>query len=674
MKTYIKSPVLLFLLIFLPFINSDLNDDIKPVQLTDEAVGYYQSTTCKISLSEFFLTNLDSELKIFYNINNYADINCFGKITGLDKVNETFIVSIGTNTSINLLIQSLVWIIFILLIPKINELVRKQNMIYPLILAGIFTLHIFFESRFYNRTNILFNSELSINNYYLIGSFINFFLISTIIFDIFENRIFNFSNYLPFIFLIVGTYSGMNINILLIIGTSFGIKSLYENLKLNFFDYLYFFSSFFWLSNINENEFFFDGDKLRGFTNSSYSTGSQVSWIIIFYLCFRGYLFIFNKGVKYFDVKLFSKNLILSSSLVVLIGYLGSTFPIFNFFNFYIFGQNKRGMKDITSVAGNAWRGAAPSAEAIGEFFGFVLLFVLILLYKNKLELNAVYLLLPVTFFGLVRSNNFAAASSLVLLAVLIYLNHKKFFNISKKNLLRLFIFLIFLILAALLILDFEYQYLSSELLYEATLHHDFYSDENTYKSYLQVQQKMVERDLGTILLNEENLGNASTTYIFLVNLFTQNINIPFFPNIVAVVSTLSILINRTEMWGIFIAKYSPNIIDAIFGNGPMQLNKYLYDHDIRLDVPDYKINSLFLPHSSFLDIQIFFGILGLVAVLGLLIIQLRKSSLNNIFFLPSIYLFINFLKSDSIMYLHSFILFLFCFYMVDKLDNQLNE
>ncbi len=674
MKSYIKSPVLLFLIIFLPFINSDLNDDIKPVKLTDEAVGYYQSTTCKISLSEFFLTNLDSELKIFYNINNYADINCFGKITGLDKVNETFIVSIGTNTSINLLIQSLVWIIFILLIPKINELVRKQNMIYPLILAGIFTLHIFFESRFYNRTNILFNSELNINNYYLIGSFINFFLISTIIFDIFENRIFNFSNYLPFIFLVVGTYSGMNINILLIIGTSFGIKSLYENLKLNFFDYLYFFSSFFWLSNINENDFFFDGDKLRGFTNSSYSTGSQVSWIIIFYLCFRGYLFIFNKSAKYFDVKLFSKNLILSSSLVVLVGYLGSTFPIFNFFNFYIFGQNKRGMKDITSVAGNAWRGSAPSAEAIGEFFGFVLLFVLILLSRNKLKLNAVYLLLPVIFFGLVRSNNFAAASSLVLLAVLIYLNHKKFFNMSKKNLLRLFIFLIFLILAALLILDFEYQYSSSELLYEATLHHDFYSDENTYKSYLQIQQKMVERDLGTILLNEENLGNASTTYIFLVNLFTQNINIPFTPNIVAVVSTVSMLINRTEMWGIFIAKYSPNIIDAIFGNGPMQLNKYLYDHDIRLDVPDYKINSLFLPHSSFLDIQIFFGILGLLAILGLLIIQLRKSSLNNIFFLPSIYLFINFLKSDSIMYIHSFILFIFCFYMVDKLDNQLNE
>ena len=215
MNTYIKLTILLLLIIFLPFINSDLNDEVKPIELTNDTIGYYQSTTCKISLSEFFITNLNSELKIFYNINNYADINCFGKITGLDKVDETFIVSIGTNTSINLLLQSLVWIIFLLFIPKKDGLLTKQNFIYPLIVSVIFTLHIFFESRFYNRTNILFNSELSISNYYLIGSFINFFLLSTIIFDLFGKRIYSFSNYIPFIFLIVGTYSGMNMNILL---------------------------------------------------------------------------------------------------------------------------------------------------------------------------------------------------------------------------------------------------------------------------------------------------------------------------------------------------------------------------------------------------------------------------------------------------------------------------
>ena len=175
-----------------------------------------------------------------------------------------------------------------------------------------------------------------------------------------------------------------------------------------------------------------------------------------------------------------------------------------------------------------------------------------------------------------------------------------------------------------------NYEFLSSELLYEATLHHDFYSDKNDYTSFLKIQEKMIERDLNSILLDEENLDNASTTYVMLVNLFTQNFNIPLVPNIVALVSTLSMFINRTEMWGIFIAKYSPNFIDTIFGNGPLQLNKYLYKHSIRLDVPDYKLESLFLPHSSLLDSQIFFGFIGVLCLLVAIGTQLKKAGVNN--------------------------------------------
>ena len=54
-------------------------------------------------------------------------------------------------------------------------------------------------------------------------------------------------------------------------------------------------------------------------------------------------------------------------------------------------------------------------------------------------------------------------------------------------------------------------------------------------------------------------------------------------------------------MWGIFIAKYSPNLLEALFGNGPYQLNNYLYAQDITLDMPEEMDDSLFLPHSSFL-------------------------------------------------------------------------
>ena len=114
--------------------------------------------------------------------------------------------------------------------------------------------------------------------------------------------------------------------------------------------------------------------------------------------------------------------------------------------------------------------------------------------------------------------------------------------------------------------------------MYEATLHHDFYTDSNDYKTFKKIEQKMIERDLGTLLRNQDNLENASTTYKFLVKIFTQDINVPLFPNIVAIISFVSLLINRTEMWGIFIAKYNPNFFGALFGMDPMQLNDYLYD------------------------------------------------------------------------------------------------
>ena len=49
-----------------------------------------------------------------------------------------------------------------------------------------------------------------------------------------------------------------------------------------------------------------------------------------------------------------------------------------------------------------------------------------------------------------------------------------------------------------------DYEYLSTELVYEATLHQDFYSDSNNYKSFLQIEQKMKERDLNSILYNSD--------------------------------------------------------------------------------------------------------------------------------------------------------------------------
>ncbi len=659
LKSKISIFFILTFIILAPFTFYDSGDNVSPPILSDSTIGYYQSTTCEISLIEFYIKNFNQKLNLYFNNNDYADLKCFGKITGLDKLDNSYMVSIGTNTSITLILQSTIWLIFLLYIPKIKS-EKKLSLKFLFILPVLLTLQFFAENRFYSKTNIMHNIGLTLNNYYLIANFLFLFFCCYVIFDILKSRYLNLTNYLPYIFLLIGTYSGMNLNIYLIIFSFFGIQNLVINKKINKLDLIYFVFSLIWITNINSNDYFFDGDKIRGFTNSTFSPISQIYWIALFYLLVKGLLFLIAESKNYFDDKIFIRNSLISSSLILIFGIIGSASPLFNFFNFYIFGQNKRGMKEFTSIAGNTWRGFSASAESIGEFYGLVVLMVLYYLINNKDKLDKKFLILLIpVFYGLYRSNNFASFSSLIVISICLFIVKT---NIYKKY--RFYILVGAIIFSFILIFSYlyfgDYGYLSTELIYEATLHQDFYSDPNIDKSYDKVEQKMIERNLLTLLYEDTNYSKASNSYIFLVNKFTQTINIPFIPNFIAIISVVSLIINRTEMWGIFIAKYSPSFIEAIFGTGPLQLNKYLYGHDIRLDVPYYKLQSLFLPHSSFLDLLIFFGASGVILI-GVFIIYLFLNNKNlSLYKILSFYLLINFIKSDSILYMNSFILIFF--------------
>ena len=215
-----------------------------------------------------------------------------------------------------------------------------------------------------------------------------------------------------------------------------------------------------------------------------------------------------------------------------------------------------------------------------------------------------------------------------------------------------------------------DYEYLSTELIYEATLHQDFFSSGNSYKNYLSVEQKMIERDLETLLSLDDNYLKASSSYMMLVNIFTPSFNIPLIPNIVGVLSIIAFYINRTEMWGIFIAKYDPDVVSGIFGYGPLQMNEYLYKHNVRLDVPVYEQSGLFLPHSSLLDVLIFFGLAG-ISFLMFLLFKIFKDQVgikSNIKYIL-VFLVVNLLKSDSILYVNSFILLLFAYSLTKYRD-----
>ena len=674
MKTKVLNIFLLLLIIILPFSINERNDDVEAQVLNKTTVGYYQSTTCEISLFEYLIKNRENDLNVYFNNNNYADINCFGKITGLDVVNETFIVSIGTNASINLLLQSCIWLFLILFIPKTKEN-KKINYRSALLLPFIFIVQFVSENRFYNRSNILHSNELVFDNYYLISKFILFSLLIFLFVDIFTSRIDNILNYIPYLFLVIGTFSGMNLNFFIIIFCFFGLLNVFENRNFNLFDIIYSVFSFIWVFNVKENDYFFNGDKLRGFTNSEYNYLSQIFWIVAIYLLVKGLIFVIDESKNTFNLDLFKQNAIISSLLILFFGFIGSKSPILNFYNFYIFGQNKRGMKSFDSIAGNTWRGFSSSAESIGEFYAFtILLFFLIALKKGFFHRDVFFYLLIGAFYGLYRSNNFAATISIITILGILYLAKSKLFKDRKK-----YIYigsLVLLMMGSLFyIQNKSYEFLSTELLYEATLHQDFYPSSDNYKSYLEVEKKMKERDLRSIILNETNKNNASSFYLYLVNVLTNGMNIPLFPNVIALVSAISLLINRTEMWGIFIAKHSPSLVETLFGVGPLQMNNYLSKHKVRLDVPSEKLQSLFLPHSSLLDLFIFTGVIGSLFIVGFLIYTIYQNiKINSPFTILLVFLSINFLKSDSALYLNSFILFLFCILATRRFNKEIKN
>ena len=662
-----KNALLVLIIIFiviLPFWNESSDNIYPAIPINDSSIGYYQSTTCNISMLNVAKENLNNNFEIKYNNNNYPGVECFGKVTGLDKVNSVYIVSIGTNSNVTLLIQTLIWSLLIFLFSKKSFKFYKVRFVNILLLSLFFTFQQFSEERFYSQVNKYFDLTISANNFYLINIFLSFYLVLIIISTLVENYESTLINYFPFLFLVVGAFNGFNLNFFSILLSYVGLKALLENKYNKTVNLGFVLFAFTWMQTRRDNNSYFDTDKLNGFINSSNNSTSLLFWTVLSLLILNGLIYIYKQSS--FDFKKINLNLLLSSNIVVLVGVLGAVYPLHNFLNYIIFGQNKRGINSLSSVDGNTWRGFSSSAESIGEFYGFVLLFTLIIIYFKKVEFNYSMLFLAILpTYGLFKSNNFAVIMSLFLIGLVIFVS--KFLNkLKKRNLLLITLILLFLG-SFFLINKIGFEYASTQLLYEASLHSNLFSYMNNEAKSIEITRYF---DAGEIdsLINIENRNSGSTLLVYLSNLYLQsNFNIPLVPNLVTMLSFISIIINRNEMWGIFIAKYNPNPIELLFGNGPYQLNNYLYNLKINLDVPYEKLTSLYLPHSSFLDIFIFFGIIGLVVFTVFNIYLLYTKSSSPELKILLIFLLLNFIKSDSLLYLNSVVMLSFVYMVIFK-------
>jgi hypothetical protein len=116
-------------------------------------------------------------------------------------------------------------------------------------------------------------------------------------------------------------------------------------------------------------------------------------------------------------------------------------------------------------------------------------------------------------------------------------------------------------------------------------------------------------------------------------------------------------------LWGIFFTRYNPTNLEFLFGSGPFNLSKHY--SQIQVSTPDHKsaqnyiknVDSFLLPHSSMLDVLLYFGLFGILFGIFFIFRLLKNhNNINDFIFYPMIYLLINFIKDDSILYLPSFI------------------
>ncbi len=652
--------------------------DVPPRPLTPENASFYQEYPCTFTIVDL-IGQVGNDYKVEFYSNAEGPTECFGLNSWVEYQPPQLVengwkefkpdkikVWISKNMHMDLLVQSIFWLILFSFIPKTKQKKLYINNVLVLVSTLIFYLHLYGEKYFYKSISrdydielfsYEFSGELYTENYFLYGYLLSIFAIVFVFKDLVEHRIGNLINYLPYVFLIYGTFSTLNLNIYLIFFSFLGlvaIKSKKLNLKISLF---YLGISTVWVFNYTESEILFDVDKLRGFINSSQTISSLIYWVVIYFLFIVGINFTINQGIENFDKKIIIRNFLISSSGILFIGIISSFSTFANYLTFYFFGLNKFPMRSFQSIEGNTWRGIAPSAEGMGEFFAFVLLFILLFLISAKIKLNKYELVLfVVVFYGLVRTNNFAALISLLILALTFFL-FKRFGNAKK---IFLFYLIISTALSALYITryqEFSYQYLSSAVIYEGVqateMSYNFVANQ-----YGQTDQKLGNYRLLLDLPNEQT--NLSSSLRYVTKNYDDGPNLKGIPSLNSLVNISAYFVNRAEKWGIFLAKYDPTIVEFLFGYGPQQFNEYYFGHNSKYNF------GLFLPHSSLFNYLIFFGLFG---VLGMSIFILLKFK-NSKSLVPKyliIFFMLNLIKSDALLYIPNLVLLIFVL-NIDKL------
>ena len=624
--------VFLFLLSILPWIVSDYTDQISPEKITSD-LRFYEINTCKISIGEFLVSNSNVLYQDHYKLrfNNYSSIRCFGKITGIDQINHVFYISVGSNIILNLLLQTTFWLILISLIKKDTAEVKLSfKALFSILSSSILlTYGVLTEERFYSK--MLFILELDrVSTYYQIFGYI--FFTQFFSYFVILRRKDKLINFIPFTFLFIGLFNGFNLYFYISFFLTYGIRVfLDKKSKFDIYFIVYLSYSLFWLYQSINNFYYLKPDKIRGLTSTMYSFSSVLYWSLITIFSIYGLIRFFNKSSKNLDIKNIAYNFLIAGLGILTLGILSSSNPIFNFLTYYYFGLTKYGTDNQDLFGRNewgekiAWRGIFPSAETIGEFYALtIFLFLIIFINKENVKKSS-YLLIIFPIIGLYTSNNKAAFFSLIVCLLLKVLKSYDLNRFLKYTLtLFSFLFLIFLI-------RFE----------NFTLSLDFAGSNMVGSGYY--------------IYGLDGLRSTAINYLF--NLEDKNI---FLFYIFYIIALISFYINRSELWGLFFARHNPDLNEVLFGTGPFNLARHYGEIKVQ------STRSFLLPHSTILNLYLYFGILFTIIFVSYLLYKTYKRREQNYdLFLIGLFLILNIFKSDSLLYAPSLITYAIFFLII---------
>tara|TARA_B100000131_G_scaffold6716_1_gene6970 strand:+ start:579 stop:2546 length:1968 start_codon:yes stop_codon:yes gene_type:complete len=644
-KKLVLKIVLLLLVTIIPWSLNNSSNEITPMQVTDD-LSFYEINTCEFSLAEILIKNPNISYQKHYKLrpNNYSSVRCFGKITGIDRIGNTFYLSVGTNSLVGLILKFIPLVLIISLIKKhkpIYKFLGREYINTLFISTSFLTYGVYAEKRFYSKNLYFLNLEEA-KSYFVIFLFLFFGVFCCL--ELINKRYNYLINFFPFLFVFIGVLGGFNLHIYTFFLVILGIISLVNN-ERNKFIYFYalIIGPLFWILNSQKYDYYLDLDKIVGFSSSQLNLHSAIYWSMLFFLLLNGLYIFVKRNIKNLDYKLIKNNLMISSSLVVIFGLLGASATLINYLNFFYFGQNKVGMPTLDVADGNAWRGFFPSAETIGEFYGLTILFFFIYSLEAKTKINKIELfIIAFPLFGLVKSNNISAVIGSLLIFAIYYLSKKK---IEKSKIITYSLLLVTSVFIFLFINDFFYSlsFTNYKIVDEAL----FYSN---------------EYQLSTSLDYIQNSSSILTTLA------------------VSLLSTISFYINRSILWGIFFTRYNPTSLEFFLGTGPLNLSKHYSEIQVnnydRTSAQNYikNVDAFLLPHSSFLDILLYFGLLGILfGIFFTLKLISKRNRIDSLIFYPMVYLLINFIKDDSILYLPSLITIMI-FGLISTIQSNTNK